>query len=489
MPHTRSLSAAALFLTCVGLCQDRSVIEARLRQAKGTNAERQAVLKRMFQEAGCESLREQPVKHARVPNVICTVPGGTGGTILVGAHFDRVEGSDGVVDNWSGAALLPSLVQSIRGRPRRHTFVFTGFTDEEKGLVGSHFYARQLKRDEVAKIGAMVNIDTLGLTPTKIWASHAHPSLLNALLEWSALTGLTFSKVNVEKIGTSDSTSFRERKVPVIDFHSVTQETWPILHSSRDTLDAVQWNDYYDSYRLIAGYLAYLDRRLRPPAVQPLKATLHHVQGIDIEGDTLWVTSVDQKTRKGYLHKISLASGETTKETEVQEGDRFHPGGITLDGDSIWMPVAEYRRGGKSTIERRNKDTLELISRFEVADHVGCVAASPDALFGGNWDAVDIYSWDRQGKQLRKEPNPAGTRYQDMKFVNNRLIASGLAGKDEGRVDWLDPVSLKPSWRMFLGKTDRGVMFTNEGMTVRGGRLYLLPEDGPSRLFAFDLDN
>jgi hypothetical protein len=29
------------------------------------------------------------------------------------------------------------------------------------------------------------------------------------------------------------------------------------------------------------------------------------------------------------------------------------------------------------------------------------------------------------------------------------------------------------------------VSFTNEGMTLRNGKLYLLPEDDPSRLYLF----
>ncbi len=37
--------------------------------------------------------------------------------------------------------------------------------------------------------------------------------------------------------------------------------------------------------------------------------------------------------------------------------------------------------------------------------------------------------------------------------------------------------------RVEMGTTSRGVPFTNEGITFRGGRLYLLPEDDPSRLF------
>jgi hypothetical protein len=80
--------------------------------------------------------------------------------------------------------------------------------------------------------------------------------------------------MNVDNLGTADSESFVRYQIPRITLHSVTQETWPILHSSRDRLDVVKLKDYYDSYRLIAEYLAYLDDVLgKPPgeAVKPAK--------------------------------------------------------------------------------------------------------------------------------------------------------------------------------------------------------------------------
>ena len=41
-----------------------------------------------------------------------------------------------------------------------------------------------------------------------------------------------------------------------------TQETFGILHSDRDTVKAVQPQNYYDAYKLVAFYLAYLDQQL-----------------------------------------------------------------------------------------------------------------------------------------------------------------------------------------------------------------------------------
>jgi hypothetical protein len=216
-----------------------------------------------------------------------------------------------------------------------------------------------------------------------------------------------------------------------------------------------------------------------------LKGTTHHVQGIDFDETRLWVTSVDREAKKGYLHEFDLRSGEMRRTVEVGKGERFHPGGMARDGGSLWIPAAEYRRDSSATIEKRNAKTLELEMQFEVADHIGCVAAGPDFLVGGNWDSRTFYVWDKQGKLLRKVANPTPNGYQDIKFVGGRLVGGGLLPGKAGAIDWMEWPSLKLVRRIDAGKTSRDVPFTNEGMAIGGGRLLLLPEDGPSRLFEF----
>jgi hypothetical protein len=221
--------------------------------------------------------------------------------------------------------------------------------------------------------------------------------------------------------------------------------------------------------------------------VLPLAATLHHVQGIDMDGNKLWVTSVDRVTSKGYLHLLELPTGKLLREVEVQQGSCFHPGGISLGDASVWLPVAEYRRDSRSTIQRRDRNTLALMNSFQVEDHIGCLAIGPDFLVGGNWDSRTFYFWDRSGKLLEKRENPHRTAYQDMKIVDGLLVASGALPGQDGTIDWLDRQTLHLRRSIKAGATDRGVRFSNEGMTIRKGKLYLLPEDGPSRLFVFRL--
>lgn len=237
------------------------VIEGRLEKAEQKNGDREAQLKALFSEAGCGSLTEQRVPRW-LPNVVCELPGETDSIIIVGAHYDKVEAGKGVVDNWSGASLLPSLFESLSKQRRHHTFIFLGFTAEEDGLVGSKYYVSHMSPEERAKTEAMVNMDSLGLTPTKVWVSHSDTTLLNDLERVARQFKLPLEGVNVEEVGTADSESFAKKKIPRITIHSVTQDTLPVLHSTRDNMDAIQKKDYYDSYRLIAAYLVYLDENL-----------------------------------------------------------------------------------------------------------------------------------------------------------------------------------------------------------------------------------
>jgi len=251
----------------------REVVEARLHRYAGDNKQREATLKQMFAEAGCDGryASEQAVKGSKLPNVICFLPGSSDKVVIVGAHFDRVFKSDGVVDNWSGASLLPSLYEAIRYTPRNHTYIFIGFTDEEQGELGSHFYARQMTGEQVAATEAMVNMDTLGLAPTEIWASHSDKRLSGALVYVAKQLNVPVSGVNVEQVGSTDSEQFAARKIPSITIHSLTQETWNarIIHSSKDKFSAIRLDEYFQTYRLLAAYIAFLDRAASvPPATQ-----------------------------------------------------------------------------------------------------------------------------------------------------------------------------------------------------------------------------
>ena len=233
---------------------------------------------------------------------------------------------------------------------------------------------------------------------------------------------------------------------------------------------------------------ASFSQELALKQVIPLHGDTHHVQGVEVEDISLWVTSVDTSKKAGLLFEFDLTTGTMRRSVELQKGGHYHPGGLMSDGDSLWIPVAEYKRNSSAVIQRRSKRTLELQSEFIVTDHIGAVAVVPEGLAGVNWDARDIYVWTKDGKLIRKISNPSGVAIQDMKFVNGELVGGGLLPDKAGAIVWFEWPSLNIKRKLNVGRTDRNMAYTHEGMAIKGNKLYFVPEDSSSRLFVFSLN-
>jgi hypothetical protein len=99
--------------------------------------------------------------------------------IVIGAHYDSVQGSPGANDNASGVAALLELSRSLAASDLPLRFV--AFVNEEPPffatpLQGSEVYARQARRDGV-NIDLMISLETLGYYSTHE-QSQAYPPLL-----------------------------------------------------------------------------------------------------------------------------------------------------------------------------------------------------------------------------------------------------------------------------------------------------------------------
>lgn len=233
----------------------------------------------------------------------------------------------------------------------------------------------------------------------------------------------------------------------------------------------------------------------RPRGALKLAGELFHVQGLEVAGKHIWVTSVDQANRKAWLHQFDRTTGKFLRRLEVSDGARYHPGGISISEGSVWVPVAEYRPDSSAVLIEIDAETLGVRRRIPVADHLGCVAASGRTLVAGNWNSRLLYVFDLdRNAPPRVVPNPSSTQYQDMKFVGRQLVAGGSRTLWSGTVDWIDWPSMKIVRTLHSGAVGvirpfgRGGAYTGEGLAMDGRDLYLLPEDGPSRVFHFTLD-
>ena len=239
----------------------KSVVLERRESVPATESERQARLEELFKQAGCpeRAMTEQKVESASGANVICRLAGKTNEVIIVGANYGLTP-----PDTWNGAVLLPSLYQALAGRKRHHTFIFVAFADDKRALLGSAFFANHLSQSEQDHTDAMINLDALGFSPTKVSTQHSDSELVKSLIAIVYILKLPASQVDMSKAVSTDSESFVAKHIPRITLHSLTVDDLSELHNG-ELLYAHQFRpeNYFDSYHLISGFLAYLDETFR----------------------------------------------------------------------------------------------------------------------------------------------------------------------------------------------------------------------------------
>src|SRR5262249_38733350 len=92
----------------------------------------------------------------------------------------------------------------------------------------------------------------------------------------------------------------------------------------------------------------------------PLRFATYHPQGFALVGDKIFMSTVeiieapvrypqpidgyDRTPGKGIGHVLVIdRQGNLIKDLTLGQDTIYHPGGIDFDGQSVWVPVAEYR--------------------------------------------------------------------------------------------------------------------------------------------------
>ncbi len=248
----------------------REAVLALLSPVPHDDVDRKDRLLELFRLAGCTGVEERR-PGAELPNLICTLPGASGVTIVVAAHFDRRSYGTSAVDNWSGAALLPTLYRALSVAPRRHTFAFIGFSEVERVRTpkyeelppASQHFLHSLTPGERRRLVAMVNLKGLGLGTTSVWTARADPNLHLDLYSVSRSLNMPLRQIDFRGYVQADIHSFRRSHIPSILIHSFDPKSGLLLEQpQRDRPEAIQGAAYFETYRLVAVYLAYLDRTL-----------------------------------------------------------------------------------------------------------------------------------------------------------------------------------------------------------------------------------
>ena len=218
----------------------------------------------MFREVGCKELFREDVQSSPTPNVVCRLRGRTRRTIVVAAHHVLAKGGKGVVDDWSGTALLPSLYASLAGMPHEHSYEFVAFASTTLAGDASYQKLKRMEQGDLNNVVAMIWLNFLGTGPMASWPSRSDPNLRVDLESAAKSIGIEVEARNLFNTqGIHDhSKAYRWFNIPTLFVHSVNIDTQRFLRDpkwDRDPAD-LDHEAYFETYRVLAVFLSYLDR-------------------------------------------------------------------------------------------------------------------------------------------------------------------------------------------------------------------------------------
>jgi Family of unknown function (DUF6454) len=251
----------------------------------------------------------------------------------------------------------------------------------------------------------------------------------------------------------------------------------------------------------------------------PIAFRTFHPQGMVKIGEAFFVSSVEVRNRDagegtGHLFRIDK-TGQLVTDLRLGENAIYHPGGIDYDGQSLWVPVAEYRPDSRSIVYRVDPETMKATEVLRFADHIGAIVHNTDdhTLHGVSWGSRRFYRWTlgRDGKVTNAGTSPEKLRtlntshyldYQDCKYVGDRrMLCTGVTemrpppDASPFRLGGLDLVDLRDGRPVHqvpvLLWTTGGLNMTHNPVwlepTAAGLRGYFMPEDDKSTLYIYDV--
>lgn len=190
-------------------------------------------------------------KGVRCANLEAAVPGTDprAQIVVVGAHYDSVQGCPAANDNASGVAGVLAIGRALRGKPGRGTVRFVLFANEEPpffnlGEMGSQLYAKKC-RDAGDDIAGMVCLETIGYYSDRRGSQ-----------QWpAAVLGLILPSVGdfVAMVGPASAKRWIQRAAALFE----REQGFPMIAAAAPaTIDQINWSDHRGFNE--AGYPAFM---------------------------------------------------------------------------------------------------------------------------------------------------------------------------------------------------------------------------------------
>jgi hypothetical protein len=204
-----------------------------------------------FPDASARIVHDVYTELRDTANVLAVVPGSDPELreeyVLVGGHYDHVGKDDrnddiynGADDNASGTATVVAVAEAFAAleEPPRRSTIFVAFAAEEKGLLGSDWFARN-PPVPLENIVAAINLDMVGRNDEgeiSIVGRDMMPELAGIFDRYAGEVGLTLNDDAGAGAGRSDNASLWLGGIPTVSLFSGTHEDY---HEPSDTADKI----------------------------------------------------------------------------------------------------------------------------------------------------------------------------------------------------------------------------------------------------------
>ncbi|MGE7184972.1 M28 family peptidase [Peribacillus sp. NPDC006672] len=195
-----------------------------------------------------------------------------GQIVTVGAHHDSVPGGPGANDDASGVSAVLELARILAKTPIDTEIRFLTFGSEERGLVGSSFYADSLPKEDVDRMVAHFQMDMIGGrdagedNPAGGLIMYTIDGKKNLVTDLGSSAGARTMDVAIPygQLGRSDHQPFHELGIPSALFIHSPVEPW--YHQPTDTLDKISKEKLQQAAEIV-GASVYQIARPETPAL------------------------------------------------------------------------------------------------------------------------------------------------------------------------------------------------------------------------------
>jgi aminopeptidase YwaD len=195
-----------------------------------------------------------------------------GQIVTVGAHHDSVPGGPGANDDASGVSAVLELARILAKTPIDTEIRFLTFGSEERGLVGSSFYADSLPKEDVDRMVAHFQMDMIGGrdagedNPAGGLIMYTIDGMKNLVTDLGSSAGARTMDVAIPygQLGRSDHQPFHELGIPSALFIHSPVEPW--YHQPTDTLDKISKEKLQQAAEIV-GASVYQIARPETPAL------------------------------------------------------------------------------------------------------------------------------------------------------------------------------------------------------------------------------